>query len=184
MLRNPAAVGAVLPSSQALARRMVRGIDFNGSGAVLELGPGTGPFTAELQRQLKDRRHYLGIEINSRFIQLLRERYPEMNFVEGSAEEADRFFRERSLPPLKAIISGLPFASLPIPVQDGILKSLDRLMAPGVTFRTFQYAHAMAMPAAIRFRRRMKELFGRGRISRPVLFNFPAAVVLSWQREA
>lgn len=184
MLRSPAYVGAITPSSAALARIMLRGIDLSDGACVLELGPGTGPITREIQRVITCPTRYLGIERDPNFVRVLVERFPAMRFVEGSAESAVDHLREAGLQNLRAIISGLPFASLPRAVQDRIIDSIDRLMPPGgrVVFRTFQYLHALAMPAAVRFRGRMRQQFGPCRISRPIMLNLPPAVVLSWER--
>ncbi len=180
--RNPGAVGAVLPSSRALANQMVRGIDFTDGHDVIELGPGTGPFTAALQRHMPDPSRYLGIDLNPEFIALLQGRFPAMQFVAGSAAEADQLAASAGLHQVRTILSGLPFASLPVSVQDGVIEALDRLLQPGVIFRTFQYVHAMPLGSARRFRRLMHERFGHCRISRPVMLNIPPAVVLSWSR--
>ena len=175
-------VGAVVPSSAALARVMLRGIDLTDGASVLELGPGTGPITREIQRVIPSPTHYLGIERDPQFVKVLVERFPAMRFVEGSAEAAVEHIRDADMTNLRAIISGLPFASLPKVVQDRIIDSVDQLMTPGVVFRTFQYLHALALPAALRFRTRMRQQFGPCRVSRPVLLNMPPAVVLSWER--
>ena len=184
MLRSPAYVGAITPSSPGLAKVMLRGIDLTDGASVLELGPGTGPITSEIQRILACPTRYLGIERDPHFVRVLVERFPAMRFVEGSAEAAVDHIHQAGLQNLRAIISGLPFASLPRVVQDRIIDSMDRLMPPGsgVVFRTFQYLHALAMPGAVRFRRQMRRRFGACRISRPIVLNLPPAVVLSWER--
>lgn len=184
MLRSPAHVGAVFPSSRGLARRMLQGLDLKDGSAVVELGPGTGPITLEIERILGCPSRYLGVERDPHFIKVLVKRFPAMKFVHGSAEQVAEHLRDAGLRDVRAIISGLPFASLPRPVQDGIVSGLRELMRPGVSFRTFQYVHALAMPSAVRFRKRMRELFGPCTISRPVLLNIPPAVVLSWTRKA
>src|SRR6478735_12365740 len=51
MARNPRAVGSVSPSSPALANAMAAQVDFEASGRVLELGPGTGAITRALIRR-------------------------------------------------------------------------------------------------------------------------------------
>lgn len=181
-MRDPTRIGAIAPSSPSLAKAMVRGIDFSHRRTVLEFGPGTGPFTHALREALPDPSSYLGIERESKFVDLLRVRFPDMQFVCGSAEEAHAVHEKTGMNEVGAIISGLPFASLPPKVQDGIIQSIDRLARPGCEVRTFQYVHAYALPAAVRFRRRMREHFGPHRRSAPVLMNLPPSFVLSWRR--
>lgn len=181
-IRNPLRVGAVAPSSAALAGRMLEGLEFRRGEAVVEFGPGTGPFTLALKRLLPDRGCYLGIERDERFVRVLRERFPGWRFVNDSAEHAAEHVAAAGYERVQAIICGLPFASLPPTVQDGVIDCLDRLMGPGCVFRTFQYVHAWPLPSAVRFRRRMERLLGPVRLSRPVMWNLPPALVLSWQR--
>ncbi len=186
MLRNPTKVGAIAPSSPVLARRMVRGISLEEGESILELGPGTGPITKAIARDVlkgqNEAGKYLGIERDSRFVRILTNRFRHLSFVEGSAEDALAHLDAAGHGNVKAIISGLPFASLPGSVQDGVIGCLDRLMSPGTIFRTFQYCHAWMLPTARRFRKQMSELFGSVDRSRAVVRNLPPAFVLSWQR--
>ena len=181
-IRHPACIGAVAPSSDALAREMTRDLRPQTGEAILEFGPGTGPFTARILPQLDDPGRYLGIEREPRFITLLQQRFPQMRFALGSAEQAPQLLREAGLERIRAVICGLPFASLPSRVQDGVIDALVQVLAPGSEFRTFQYVHAYGLPTAIRYRRRMAAAFGRHRRSGAVLRNMPPAYVLTWQR--
>lgn len=179
-VRNPAAVGAIAPSSAVLAAAMIADIDLPEGHAVLELGPGTGPITRAIAHRLKDPGAYLGIDRDPKFVALLSERFPGLRFVQGSAERSLEHLKDAGLEKVAAVISGIPFASLPPVVQDGIIASLEHLLGQGAVFRTFQYVHAWPLPTAVRFRKRMTDRFGPPRISRPVLRNIPPAFVLSW----
>ncbi len=181
-LRHPARVGAVAPSSPALARQMVRDLNVQPGQTLIEFGPGTGPFTAAILAALPTGASYMGIELDEKFVTLLRGRYPQADFVHGSAEHAARFHQEKKLPPVRAVLCGLPFASLPPTVQDAVIANLDQLIGPGAEFRTFQYVHAYPLPTAVRFRKRMSQLFGPCRRSAAVLRNLPPAYVLTWKR--
>lgn len=183
-LRNPTKVGAIAPSSRILASAMIRGIDFSKSdhSLLVEFGPGTGAFTAAIHDRLPNKDAYLGIERDRRFIELLRGRFPELHFHHGSAEDATQIVKDGARQEVRAVISGLPFASLPKTVQEGILQSLDSLLQKGSTFRTFQYAHAYYLPQAVRFRRRMDEVIGHHTRQALVVRNLPPAYVLSWTR--
>jgi phospholipid N-methyltransferase len=183
-VRRPRQVGAVVPSSPALAKAMMRGLDIEPNQTVVELGPGTGAFTRAILRQLPDRAHYLGLELNPRFVEHLKQRFPHRgdSFVHGSAADVHHHHTDRDLPAVRAVVCGLPFASLPTDVQDGVVAGLDRLLQPGGEFRTFQYVHAFNLPAAQRFRQRMDRCFGPGQRSRPIALNVPPAFVMRWAR--
>lgn len=183
-LRQPGKIGAIAPSSPTLAREMMRNLDVKPGQTVLEFGPGTGPFTAAILDALPDGAAYLGIELHPGFVAHLRQRFPQATFVQGSAGEAARHHAEHRLPPVRAILCGLPFASLPPSVQDQVIAALDQLLGPGAEFRTFQYVHAFGLPTAVRFRRRMADLLGPPTRSRAVVRNVPPAFVLRWSRPA
>ncbi len=180
--RHPAAIGAIAPSSTALARRMVAGVNPRPGEAIVEFGPGTGPFTRAIESLLADPSAYLGIEREPSFVKVLRAKFPRLRFVENSAEAAPRLLREAGLGPVRAVLCGLPFASLQASVQDAVIAALEQVVHDGCEFRTFQYVHAHWLPSALRYRRRMAEVFGPHQRSRIVLKNLPPAYVLTWRR--
>jgi phosphatidylethanolamine/phosphatidyl-N-methylethanolamine N-methyltransferase len=180
-LRSPRAVGAVAPSSRALACEMVHDLDPVESGCVVELGPGTGVFTRQIVARLSPQAHYLVVEIDEAFVARIRATWPQVDCVRESAEDLERLVRERHLPPVEHIISGLPFASLPGAVTTRILDAIQRTLAPGGTFTTFQYVHAYVMPAAVHFRRDLTARLGSAPERRLVMSNVPPAYVLTWR---
>jgi len=181
-LRHPARTGAITPSSKTLARAMVRGLTLRPDETIVEFGPGTGPFTAEICRILPAPSCYLGVEIEPRLVRLLHDRYPELRVVEGAAQNAPQFLAEAGRDAARVVICGLPFASLPASLQDGVIRAFDRLVAPGGEIRTFQYVHSFALPTTMRFLRRMREVFGPHARHALVLGNVPPAIVLRWTR--
>jgi phosphatidylethanolamine/phosphatidyl-N-methylethanolamine N-methyltransferase len=179
-LRHPAQVGAIAPSSRKLARSMIDGIEVAEDELLVEFGPGTGAFTAAIADLLPRPERYLGIERSPDFVEFLRRRFPQLHFHLGSAESLPELIEGPKR--VRAVISGLPFASLPGHVQDGVLSGLERALPPGALFRTFQYAHAYKLPQAKRFRRLMDERFGPHEGRKLVFRNLPPAWVLSWRR--
>jgi phospholipid N-methyltransferase len=180
-LRHPARTGTIAPSSRDLARAMVGGLELEPDQTVVEFGPGPGR-SRPRSRILPSPPAHLGVEIEPRLRPAARERYPELRVVEGSAEHAPRYLAESGRGRVKAVISGLPFASLPPAVQDGIIRSFDALVGPGAEIRTFQYVHSLALPTTARFLRRMQAVFGPHARHALVLRNLPPAVVLRWVR--
>ncbi len=180
-LRSPGKVGSVTPSSRYLAKAMTERLDLKPGDLVVEYGPGTGPMTAALSRNLPDRVRYLGIERDARFQRLLKERFQHLDFHLGSVSDIQGILRDRGLGKAKAIISGLPFASLPRTVQVDIVAGTRAVLADDGEFRTFQYVHVYRLPAARRFRQAMAQVFGSFTRSPPVLRNVPPAYVLSYR---
>ncbi len=180
-LRNPTTVGAVLPSSRYLSRALVGHLDLRPGELIVEFGPGTGPATAVVRERLPKGARYLGIELEKRFHRLLTERFPTMAFHLGSAADLRQILTDQGLPPPRRIISGLPFASLPPAVQDGVVDGLVwALREGGGDFRTFQYVHAYGLRAARRFRALMQERFAGFERIGPIVRNVPPAFVLRY----
>lgn len=181
-IRNPGSVGAIVPSAPELARAMVQGLHVYPGESLLELGPGTGAFTHQIYNMLPDSAGYLGIEREEGFVTLLEQKFPDLQFVAASAEDATLLHATAGLGPVRVIISSLPFATLITSVRENIISNLEQLMAPGCVFRTFQYVHAYPLPSAIRFRRDMEARFGSCHRSPAILQNVPPAYVLTWER--
>lgn len=180
-LRNPNHVGSVMPSSRYLAEAMAADLDLEQGDLVIEYGPGTGPMTAALSDILPPGVRYLGIERDEHFQELLEDRFPHMDFHHGSVVDVAEILEKRNLPKAKVIISGLPFASLPKDLQEGIARATREVLAEDGEFRLFQYVHAYGLPGARRFRKEMATLFGSYTRSQPVFRNVPPAYVLTYK---
>ncbi len=180
-LKNPLNVGAISPSSPALAEKMLAEVEADSKHIILEIGVGTGAITRILQTKIPNPNCYLGIEINEAFVECAHKEFPELKIVCGDAGEAEKIHAETRLGEVKYIISGLPFASLPGEISQTILSEVDKFMSKGCLFRTFQYVHGYYLPPAVKFRQRMQEKYGKVRRSRVVLKNVPPAYTLTWQ---
>ena len=186
-LRNPAATGAIAPSSRRLASRMLEGIDFSRVRSIVEYGPGSGVFTRAVLERLPrgwlseegGQGTFIAIEFNPTLAAIVRERHPTMAVVEGSAEDVERICVEHDVQPgkLDVVISGLAFASLPPELSTRILEATRRVLKPGGEFRTFAYYVGLFMPGARHFREQARRLFAEVRPSRAVWANLPPAFV-------
>jgi phospholipid N-methyltransferase len=183
-LRSPNTIGAFAASSRTLARRMIADLPTDHPLRVVELGPGTGPFTRALVEHVARGSRILAIDLEQTFVDRLHGRWPSVDCVCGSATDLEQFVNERRLGPVDHIVSGLPFASLPTAITQRILDAIGRTLRPGGTFTTFQYLHSYGLPTARVFRRDMDARMG-GLTARHVVFrNMPPAFVLIWTRPA
>lgn len=181
-IRDPAGIGAISPSSQSLAKAMTCDLIVRPDEAIVELGPGTGAVTAQIRQIIPESGNYLGVEREPIFVQMLRQRFPELKIVNGLAERAGEMYKENGLKRPKAIISCVPSSTQSRKTLDSIIGVLDQIMVHGSVFRTFQYVHAFPLPSARHFRQRMDSVFGPYRRGRVVIKNLPPAIVLTWQK--
>lgn len=181
-LRSPRTIGAIAPSSRALAAAMVRPLRGGHAGRVVELGPGTGAFTAALVTCLTGSSRLLAIDREAEFVERLSRRWPQADFVCASAADLPSLAAERHFLPIDHIVSGLPFASLPGTVTREILDGILRSLRAQGTFTTFQYVHAYSLPPAMAFRREINERMGGSPTRELVIWNIPPAYVLTWEK--
>jgi phospholipid N-methyltransferase len=181
-MREPRAIGAVAPSSAALAYSMVAGLNLDGNVRVVELGPGTGAFTRAIVPRLGRTASMLAIDREPVFIERLQQHWPRVQCICESAARLPALVAERGLLPVDHILSGLPFASLPAEVTRAILDGIEQTLRVGGTFTTFQYVHAYRMKAAMTFREDMNRRMAIAPRRVLVMWNLPPAYVLTWRR--
>lgn len=168
-LRDPRGVGAVAPSSPALARAMVDAADLGTSRTIIEYG--TGVFTQELVRRRARGTKIVAIERNAAFCGRLRAQFAgtaDLVIVEGSAADVAGIAADQALSRVDCILSGLPLSSLPNAVTETILSETTAMLADHGRFVLFQYS---------RYRRNMLSRHFRTISNRYVLANLPPAYV-------
>lgn len=136
---RPIATGAQLPSGPVLSRAMAAAVDPDVPGAVVELGPGTGPVTKALvQRGIAPERLIL-VESNPHFCTLLSARYPEAQILSGDAFTAPRTLRQSGIGPVAAVVSSLPLAMFRPWRRRRLLLEWLSLGSPETPFVQFTY---------------------------------------------
>lgn len=140
--KSPRTVGAVAPSSEKLAEKMVSDIDFENAKYIVEYGPGTGVFTDKLVERKKKDTLLILLEYNKEFCKQLEERYNRQDniiIINDSAENLDKHLSKYNIKKVDCVVSGLPFASLPKNVSNKILDKTKSLLKKDGLFITFQY---------------------------------------------
>jgi len=147
LIARPKNIGAVAPSSRALARAIARQIDPDRPGPVLELGPGTGVITtALLERGIAPERLTV-IEYDPDFAAAIAARFHGVHVIQGDAFDLKRTLGARHLAPFAAIVSGIPLLNFPVPRRLAFMEALAGQMAPGAPLVQFSYGmHAPVVP--------------------------------------
>lgn len=139
--------GSVLPSSRFLAKTITAELRKRGDQPVrvLECGPGTGAFTNEIVRHLREGDTYDLVEINSAFVDVLNRRFE--NESHWAAQRARSTIHERSLEGFDTgeqydfIISGIPHVNLPPEIVTTITDTYFRVLRPTGSLSYFGYAY-------------------------------------------
>jgi phosphatidylethanolamine/phosphatidyl-N-methylethanolamine N-methyltransferase len=183
-IREPASVGALSPSSKALAEAMVHGCALDKADMVVELGAGTGAFTGLIRRQMRSEATFMAIELDPIHARRLRRRFPGVVVYNDTAENLAECLAMHGKAKADYIISGLPWANISPREQDRIMEAILSCLAPSGLFTTFTYLHARWLPKARQFRGALKQNFASTNISPIVWRNFPPALVYRCQARA
>lgn len=174
-LKSPKQVGSIIPSSRFLERRIVRAAEIARASLVVELGPGTGGTTRALLRALSPTSKLLAIEIEPRFVELLR-RTPDPRLIahQGSAAAIEHALRQHGLPAPDVILSGIPFSTMARSVGEQILRSVYDALEPGGLFVAYQVRDRVESLG--------RRVFGRAQVQTEIL-NMPPMRVYRWQKQ-
>lgn len=137
------AIGAIVPSSRALGRRMLAGLPPAGAPRrVLEVGAGTGAFTRELMAGLTPQDTLVVVELNPAFCARLRERIaawgrcpgaPRVELVEGDVLALE------PAAPFDYVVSSLPLNAFPESLVARLVAKLAAVLRPGGLLAYFEY---------------------------------------------
>lgn len=138
-LTRPRAVGAITPSSPALARAIAAQIDPTIDGPILELGPGTGVVTEAVIARGVSQERLIAIEFDPDFVRLVASRYPKARVIAGDAFDLEKSLGAATTASFAAIVSGLPLLNHPPDRRCAFVdRALERLK-PGAPLVQFSY---------------------------------------------
>lgn len=143
-LKNPLAVAALSPSSQKLAREMIRQLPEKAS-RVIELGGGTGVFTRALLENGVAAGNLMVVELNPELHQLLQAQFPGVKVVCGNALDLQSIVEREGFASdggVDAILSGLGLLSMSRGFQRRILSAAFDALKPNGRFIQFTYGPA------------------------------------------
>ncbi len=150
-LKNPLAIAALSPSGRQLAGLMVRGIDAS-THRVVELGGGTGVFTRAILDAGLPPERLMVVELDRTLHQHLSQQFPAVRVAHGNAAKlVELAHSEQFAEPgeVSVVVSGLGLLSMSRSLQEAILGSAMRMLAPGGRFIQFTYGPACPVPRSV-----------------------------------
>lgn len=148
LIARPKGVGAIAPSSPALARAIAAEIDPALPGPVLELGPGTGVVTeALIERGIVPSR-ITAIEYDPDFATCVSTRCPGVKVIRGDAFNLGETLGHINGASYAGVISGLPLLNWPMAARRALIEDAFRRLSPGAPFVQFSYGLTPPVPAS------------------------------------
>lgn len=176
-IRSPLKMGAALPSSRSLARAMVAQVDMSRAGAIIELGAGTGMMTQALLEADVPRERLLVIERDRKLHALLHAVFHGFKVLCADAMELDSILKEHNMQQVNAIVSSLPFITMPVAVRHAIQEQMAKAIGEHGIIVQFTYG-----PKSPIGRGEMKRFGLVGERVKLVLVNIPPAHVWVYRR--
>ncbi len=176
-ITKTASTGAIVPSSDELAKRMVEFAAPGPDAVIAEYGPGTGVFTNRILQSLQPGQKFFAIEVNEDFAAALKNRFPDLHIYTDCASNVATCCLHEGVDKIDCFISGLPWAIFPEELQHKILRGMVEVMADGGTFVTFAYLQGLVMPAGKRFKHNVKQYFSHVESSGVIWKNLPPAII-------
>jgi phosphatidylethanolamine/phosphatidyl-N-methylethanolamine N-methyltransferase len=175
-VRSPRVVASLLPSSPFLERRLVQAADLASAAVAVELGSGTGGTTRALLAALPANAHLVAIERMTEFAEVVARIDDErLAVVNGCASRIVAELERHELGEADAVVSGIPFSTLPATLAEEIMRQIHRALRPGGRFVAYQLSEKVADYA--------RPVFGAPHVEHELL-NVPPLRVFTWRKTA
>ncbi len=174
-LRRPKEVASVIPSSRFVERRLIREALIDQAETIVELGPGVGGTSRAFLKSMSPSARLLCIEINPRFAHHLRKEITDPRIIihEGDARDLASILTRYNLDAPHAVLSGIPFSTLPDKVGLGIIQAVHDCLAPNGRFVAYQVRDRVAVLG--------RNVFGKPKASTELL-NVPPTRIFRWEK--
>ncbi|HSD68173.1 MAG TPA: methyltransferase type 12 [Woeseiaceae bacterium] len=173
-LRSPQVVASVIPSSSFVERRVVHAADVTRAGVAVELGGGVGGITRSLLHTMGPQARLLVMERTDRFVEVLKRiDDSRLEIVHGCASTIVAQLARRNLPAADAVVSGIPFSTMPNALGAEIIAAVYDALAPGGRFVAYQLSDRVVRYA--------RPLLGEPAIEYEFR-NVPPLRVFTWQK--
>ena len=173
-VRSPLSTASVLPSSPHLSAPMVAPIDARAEPTVVELGPGTGAFTAAIQQRLAGRGRHVAVELNERPADHLSERFRNLSVGTDTAERLPEVLARHGCDSADVVVSGLPWSAF---AGGDLIDTIAASLTPEGVYTQFGYTWTRWAPPARRQRSQLRAAFQQVSVSPTVWRNLPPAAV-------
>jgi phosphatidylethanolamine/phosphatidyl-N-methylethanolamine N-methyltransferase len=145
LITRPKDIGALLPSSPALAKAIARQVHPHG-GPVLEVGAGTGVISEALLARGVPSESLTLLEYDRDLSRHLQARFPHVHVIQGDAFDLDHTLGPRYAAPFGAIVSGLPLLNHPPARRRAFMEGVAARLMPGAPFIQFSYGPQPPVP--------------------------------------
>ncbi|GAA2879326.1 methyltransferase domain-containing protein [Streptosporangium fragile] len=184
IVRHPHQLGAIAPSSKAVARLAASVVPDTPGAVVVELGAGGGVISDAIRDRLPPGGRQIAVELNDDMVRHLRRSRPWLEVVPGDAGDLGDLLTRAGVTRADAVVSSLPWTLFDDPQQEHVLGEIAASLVPGGRFSTVTTLAVMPIPRFRRFRTLLDRTFATVGTLGPVWHNIPPALVYTGTRAA
>jgi len=175
---HPVSISSIVPSSKSLSSAIASNIDLKRANNIVEFGCGTGVITDEIIKRIGKNSKLFSFDTNAAFIEMIRKKYPQVQAINDSAENARRYIEKHSVNKVDVVVSSLPWAAFDYYIQKKLLNTINDILSSKGEFITYAYLHTKIMPSHKRFIKMIRESFKTIIFSSVIWLNLPPAFII------
>ena len=168
-------MGAIAPTSSAVANKMAELIAPDPWLTVVELGAGTGAISVAIGPRLGPDARHIAVERETELLDVLQRKAPWAQRVNCDVRELCGQLAERDVPKAEVILSSLPWSNFSAEAQRAMLGQVTKLLTKDGVFATIAYRPTRLTPRSRRFRAALRESFGEVVPTATMWANLPPA---------
>lgn len=172
MFKNPRRLGAVAPSSQSLADKVIECVNIMGSGAIVEVGAGTGRFTETLLNSGVNPSRLIVIELDDDLCVFLKKKFPQLNIIQANALDLESVLKKLQILNVDSIVSGIPLVNLSFKIRRQLFQVFSKVLSQDGAIVQFTYGFFSPI--------RYKKMGLQGKCAGVVMKNLPPATVWTY----
>lgn len=140
--------GAFAKSSRYVLKRVLKLIKNKPLNQIIEYGPGDGAMTKELLKHLSPNGKLLAVEINPKFLEILRKiTDSRLQVVDGQIQDVSENIKNYNFNKVDLVVSSIPFSWLSKAEQEKVVRATKKVLINGGMFIVFhQYSNIMHKP--------------------------------------
>ena len=142
LLKNPRAIGSVIPSSSHLAQALAKFIPSHLEGLILELGAGTGVITQAIRNTGIADDRLIAVENSPGLAAKLSQRFPDITVLNKNACELTPTLGHLAKQ-VDIVISSLPLLSLPASTRRTIIQEIATILKPNSYYIQYTYRKSL-----------------------------------------
>ncbi len=174
-LKHPLQIGSIIPSSQALVKKVIQTAKVESAQTIVELGPGTGCTTKAILKAMQPDAKLLSIEINPNFHKIVSSIEDQRLIAHlGDARKLSEILEKYGLKAPEAVISGIPFSTMSEECGSQIIQAINDALAPNGRFVAYQLSKRVISLC--------KPIMGKEKVQLEFL-NIPPMRVCLWEKK-